>query len=409
MHESDAETVRRREFLQAGAMVGATALTLGAATTRAGDEAASKTLVPTRKLGRTGVDVSILNQGTWQSPSLDRLVRFAYANGVRYYDTAKSYRSEPGLAKWFHSAPEVRKSIFLVTKDSPRTPGELVGMLDQRLEALQVDHVDMIFVHALGDHHTVDEAVEFAGGAEFKRVAEAIRKSGKARLVGFSSHNKDRDKIIAAAAKGGFVDAIMVQNTAWLDKDTPLNRALDAAHKAGIGLISMKQIAGPKPENFLAEVPKKAPELIAKGLTPFGALLHAIWSDERFSSCCVSMRNTDQTRENTRAAKMFDGPLKKAEIDALRGAFLASHPSLCADCDGRCSIAGGTKASLGDLTRYLTYSERHGLRGEARRAFAGLPAEARDWQGADLAAAREACPSKLDFAALLPRADRDLA
>ena len=96
-------------------------------------------------------------------------------------------------------------------------------------------------------------------------------------------------------------------NTAWLDKDTELNRALDAVHKAGIGLISMKQIAGPKPEEFLAQVPQKAPDLIAKGLSPFGALLHAIWSDERFSTCCVSMRNTDQLRDNIESRAEVQG------------------------------------------------------------------------------------------------------
>jgi len=38
-----------------------------------------------------------------------------------------------------------------------------------------------------------------------------------------------------------------------------------------------------------------------------------------------------------------------------------------------------------------------------------LPAEARDWHGADLEAARDACPSKLDFASLLARVDERLA
>ena len=33
----------------------------------------------------------------------------------------------------------------------------------------------------------------------------------------------------------------------WLDKDSPLNKALDACHKANIGLVSMKQIAGSGP------------------------------------------------------------------------------------------------------------------------------------------------------------------
>ena len=82
---------------------------------------------------------------------------------------------------------------------------------------------------------------------------------------------------------------------------------------------------------------------------------------------------------------------------------------MCANCDGRCSKAAGTEAELGNLTRFLTYHEHHGHRADARRQYAEMVDSAKDWKGADLAAAREACPSHLDFADLLPRADRHLA
>ena len=46
---------------------------------------------------------------------------------------------------------------------------------------------------------------------------------------------------------------------------------------------------------------------------------------------------------------------------------------------------------------------------EARRLYAELAPEARDWSCADLEAARAACPARLDFARLLPEVDRQLA
>ena len=61
----------------------------------------------------------MLNLGTWKSVGLDRILRFAWANGIRYIDTAKSYGSEPAIGRWFQAMPEVRKDIFLVTKDHP--------------------------------------------------------------------------------------------------------------------------------------------------------------------------------------------------------------------------------------------------------------------------------------------------
>jgi predicted aldo/keto reductase-like oxidoreductase len=205
----------------------------------------------------------------------------------------------------------------------------------------------------------------------------------------------------------------MLQYRPWLDKDSDLNKALDAAWNKGIGLISMKQIAsqafGDKPKgDILKEVAQRVPVLAEKKLTPFQGLLHAIWTDERISACCVSMRNTDQIRENSDAAQRFE-PLKTADILQLRDEFRAQNPTLCADCDGRCSVAGGTKAELGNLTRFLTYYTKLGDRAEARRQYAKLAAEARDWSGADLEAARAACHDGLDFAKLLPQVEEYLA
>jgi uncharacterized protein len=409
----DLETeIDRRGFLEttgAGALAVATAASLGDGREAAAAQAASKTtqstaILPKRTLGRTGVEVSMLNLGTWKSVGLDRILRFAWANGIRYIDTAKSYGSEPDIGRWLQAFPEARKDLFLVTKDHPQSPRGLIQQLDQRLAALKTDYVDLIFIHHVGDGPNFKFQAEWPRSKEFKETADAIRKSGKARFVGFSTHHPNRDIILQNAAEGGFVDVIMVQNNPWISADDKINRALDACHKAGIGLISMKQVAG---HQDLDQIGKAIPDLHEKGLKPYQALLHAIWTDERFASCCVSMRNTDQVRENAEALRAFK-PMTKAEIDRLRDACIAAGPTLCADCDGRCSQAACSSAELGNLTRFLTYHDHHGYRGEARRLYSELSDAARDWTGADLEAARQACPNKLDFAKLLPRADKVL-
>jgi aryl-alcohol dehydrogenase-like predicted oxidoreductase len=404
----------RRTFLQTGAL--ATATALGATTT--GQEAQSapapSSALPKRKLGRSDVEITMLELGTGplrERGVLDRMIRLSFEGGVRTFDTAHSYGTEPGFKRWFEQAPEVRKQIVLVTKDSPRVPKQMLPMLDQRLQALGTDYVDVFFIHQLGDDHSLDQAINFTQSREFQKTADAIRKSGKAKLVGFSTHHRERARIIQAAADAGFVDVIMLQYTPWLEKDSPLNKALDACWKKGIGLISMKQVAGQFRAggvNVLREVQRRVPMLAEKKLTPYQGLLHAIWTDERISGSCVSMKTTDQLRDDADAARRFE-PLKTAEIEQLRDAALAWGPTLCADCDGRCSVAAGTQAELGNLTRFLTYHEHHGLRSEARRQYAALSPEARDWSGANLEAARAACPNKLDFAALLPEAERHLA
>jgi predicted aldo/keto reductase-like oxidoreductase len=412
MSHDETNRTLRRTFLQTGAL--ATASALGATPGLGAQEAAPKTSeLPKRPLGKTGIDITILDQGTGKGPDVDRLLRFSFARGVRAYDTSETYHSEAAFKKWFAQDSAVRKQIFLVTKDAPKTPGQLMGMLVKRLEALGTDYVDLLFIHSFGDNHSLGDAMAMVKSKELKDASDAAKKSGKARLVGISTHHKDRAQLIQAAAEGGIVDVIMLQYRPWLDKDSPLNKAIDAAHKRGIGLISMKQIAGTylgdKPQgNILDEVVRRVPVLAEKKLTPYQGLLHAIWTDERMSAVCTTMRNTDHIRENTDAARRYE-PLKEADIRQLRDATLAHGPMLCADCDGRCSIAAGTRAELGNLTRFLTYHEHHGDRSEARRLYAELSPEARDWSGADLEAARAACPGQLDFARLLPEVERQLA
>ncbi len=399
MNELHSNSVDRRVFLQAGMVATAATTGLVAGNTAAQEPPSGKQtpILPKRKLGKTGVEVTLLNHGTVGEPAgLNRLLRTSYLEGVRYYDTAEGYKnSEKVIGEWLTAMPEVRKTIFLATKSHVGTPSDMLKKLDQRLAALKTDFIDLLFFHGLKSSET-----DWPKSKELKDAAEALKKTGKVKFVGFSTHDPMIAQQIQNAAEGGFIDVIMLKYTPWLDKNAPLNKALDACHAKNIGLVSMKQLAGQT--RFTAE---HVPAIKAKGLTPAQGLLQAIWTDERFSASCVTLRNTEQIRENADAVRRFE-PLKAAEIDELRDAVLASNPTMCPGCDGRCSLAGGTKARLGDLARVFTYYDSHGMPGLARESYAELAEEERDWKDADLIAAREACHHKIDFSSLLPKVDR---
>jgi len=401
--------MRRRAFIQNGAAatVAATALTQAASVAQDNTLGTGKHVeIPKRMLGKTGVEVTVLNAGTLRVPgALDRLLRFAYSRGVRFFDTAASYGTEGGFKKWFAAMPEVRPQIFLATKDGVARPRDMIKRIDLRLEALGTDYIDLLYFHALGgkdlDHGLGGSEMDWPKSKEMKETIAAIKKTGKVRFVGFATHDTLRAEQLEAAAEGGLMDVIMIFMNPWLEKDSRLNRALDACYEKKIGLVAMKLVAGHLPKR----VRDTAPALKQRGLNPYQGVLQAIWSDERISSACVTMVNTDQVNQNTDAARRFE-PMKESEIQELRAALLGAGPMMCAECDGRCRRAAGTNARLGDLTRYLTYHEHHGSRRQAREAYAALTEEERNWRGADLDAARAACPTKLDFARLLPEVDR---
>ena len=102
-------------------------------------------------------------------------------------------------------------------------------MIEKRCEAMGTDYVDLFFVHSYGDSG-LDPAMAMLRSPELKAAAEAAKTSGKLKLFGISTHHRQRAEILQAASELGFIDAIMVQYTPWLDKESPLNKALDACH-----------------------------------------------------------------------------------------------------------------------------------------------------------------------------------
>ena len=417
MADSGSNPMRRRAFIQNGAAAAVAATALAQAESVAQDKSPATPKpheMPKRTLGKTGVEVTILNGGTARAPgTLDRLLRFEYSRGVRFFDTAASYGTEEAFKKWFTAEPEVRREIFLATKDGVARPGEMIKRIDLRLDALGTDYIDLLYFHALSgkavDYGLTGNEMDWPKSKEMKETIAAIKKTGKVRFVGFATHDQRRAEQLEIAAEGGLMDVVMIAMNPWLEKDSRLNRAIDACYKKKIGLVAMKVVAGHFAlsgfERNLKQLQIQAPALKRRGLNPYQGILQAIWSDERIASACVAMLNTDQVNQNTDAARRFE-PMTQSEINELHAAFLDAGPIMCAACDGRCERAAGTDARLGDLTRFLTYHEHHGARLQAREAYAQLREAERNWQGADLDAARSACPTKLDFAQLLPEVDR---
>ncbi len=405
----DNHKVSRRDFIQVGA-VAAAAVTTGPLAAMGEEEKEKKKEVqpfPRRKLGRTGMNVTILNQGAMANMG-DRHLNLMHEEGIRCLDSADCYedgKHERVVGEWLNKTGH-RKEYCLVTKDHPFTPDQWVTMLDRRLKNGRQDYYDLFFIHALGIDEYPDGCVNWPKEREWAKIAETIKKSGKARFVGFSSccdPIEKRTELLNNSAKGGWVDAIMVAADPSLIRDNAeFNKALDACHKAGIGLISMKEMRG------RASIKSVFPEFEARGLNPFTAVLTAMWTDERFTTLCSHMDNITKLKENAAAARNFK-PMTDTELTAVHRMLDGHAKGYCIGCDGSCRRAAGTETAFNDIARYLCYYEENGDREGARRLFAALPPEARDWSRADLAAASKACVCKLDFENILTRAAEKLA
>src|SRR4051794_24623674 len=147
MSETGSNSMRRREFIQTGAAAAAaTTLVQGASAAQAPGErapAAKAGELPKRTLGKTGVEVTLVNAGTWRAPgSLDRLLRSGFRKGVRYFDTAAGCHTEDRFKAWFAAEPKVRKQSAMATKDHVESPGRMIKQIAKRLAALGPDCID---------------------------------------------------------------------------------------------------------------------------------------------------------------------------------------------------------------------------------------------------------------------------
>ena len=362
--------------------------------------------LPARQLGKNGPQVSMLSMGGMM-PALDvGYIDIAWSMGIRYFDTADCYKngqSEKIFGQWLAKYPERRKEIFLVSKDHPKQgPEQLLTMIDKRLAALGTTYLDAFYIHGIGAREYGEGSLNWPKSDAFKKVAEQLKKSGKVKMVGFSCHDGQLTEYLNAAAQGGFVDIIMLKYNPFYAKGGPLDKALDACHAKGIGLVAMKTMRDVK------DVPKRLPEFDKVGLTVHQAKLHACWSDPRISAICNMIDNVDQMASSTAAARSYKEPLKLAHLDLLKETIMAGRRTMCTGCPACEAASQQTDFAFQDVARFVTYYEQDGNT-EAREYYQALAAEQRDTRKVDLAALREACHFKTDYPEIIRRAERYFA
>lgn len=103
--------------------------------------------------------------------------------GVNHIDTAASYgEAELRIAPWLQNH---RDDFFLATKTDKRSYAESKAQIDASLQRMNVDHVDLMQLHSLGNESDWDKV--FADDGAFKAVIEA-KEAGKTRFVGVTGH-----------------------------------------------------------------------------------------------------------------------------------------------------------------------------------------------------------------------------
>jgi len=361
--------------------------------------------VPRRKLGKTKVKIPCLSFGTYQVDVDNQiLLRKTLQYGVNLWDTAYDYgggNSELGIGKFITKNPKVRKNLFLVTKAAgARDPKEIEKRLKTSLERMNTDYIDLY----LGLHQCSNPAWMTD---EVIKWAESAKKRGLIRLFGLSTH-QNSPIVLAAAAKLPWIEAIMTPYNFYLAQNPELQAAIDACHKAGIGLIAIKtQGMG---QRIKTEADKKLTEhFLQRGFTEGQAKIKLVLEDKRFISACVGMKNVSVLNSNVAAA--FDKTkLTQTDREVFSQYAKATCDGYCAGCSNICNAALPDVPYVSDIMRYLMYYNSYGEQAEAKRLFAQIPVGVRNkLLNMDYNLAEARCPQCMPISELVTEAVSKLA
>ena len=301
-------TDSRRTFMQKAAQ-GMTAASLArqvVAQTKPGGASG----VPTRKLGRTGADVSMICLGGWHIGSVKqdaeaiRIMHAAIAEGLTFFDNAWDYHNghaEEVMGKALKEDNK-RKQVFLMTKNCERDYAGSMQNLEDSLRRLQTDHLDLWQFHEMVYDNDPDWI--FEKGAV--RAALEARKAGKVRFIGFTGHKDPRIHLKALAKEFTWDTAQMPINVLDASYRSFQKEVVPVCLKKNVGVIGMKGLAGGAVQGTLIE---------DAGLTAEECYRYCL--SLPVSTQVVGITTMEQLMADVKLARNFT-PMTKAEMDALR-------------------------------------------------------------------------------------------
>ena len=204
------------------------------------EEEETKKIKKYRRLGRTGFMVSDISMGAGGIKE-SNVVRYAYDNGINYFDTAEGYGNGDSERKIGEAMQHMdRKKIFITTKlpirdnDNEKT---ILERFAKCLERLQTEYVDCLYMHSV-------KKVDLINHSGFHSAVKQLKADGVLRYAGISSHGPSNDKqdsmeaVLTKAAEDGRFD-VMLFNYNFLNKEAAEN-ILKACKKNDVGTTAMK-------------------------------------------------------------------------------------------------------------------------------------------------------------------------
>ena len=363
----------RREFLKTGfAGIAATAIHTACARPEAPqDSPQSKRKAVYRILGRTGLRLPVVSLGAVYAAEL---VRRAHDAGIVYIHTSSSYSERNEERRLGEVCRALDRDSFVIGT-SPDLPYQVVRgqdlsadlgttvdpdlitrSMETSLQLLGLEYVDIYYLASVNSRAT-------ALYEPYLRVFEKLKKEGKTRFIGITTHSNEPE-VIRAAAESGIWDVALTAYNFRQSHRAEVRSAITRAAGAGLGIVAMKTQAGVYWGGpFRRKINMKA-------------ALKWVLQDEHVHTAVPAVSNYDELMEDL--SVMEDLTLTPAELRDLKlGEELGLSGMYCQQCR-RCLPQCPAGVDVPTIMRAAMYAFGHQQPGKARALFQG-------WQPADIA------------------------
>ena len=247
------KNLSRRQFLERS-VVAASALLLPVSSWGRAQAPVKRTAADQVTLGNTGLKLSRLGFGTGSDngdvqralgqEGFNKLIRYAYDQGITYFDCAQAYRTFDWIGGAIKGLP--REKLFLQSKIMGK-PQDLLATIDRHRKVFNTDYVDSMLIHCMVEDHWTDE---------WKRIMDAFDQAQEKKWIrakGVSCHTLPALRTATASSwtqvhlvrvnpQGRHIDGM---GEVWDESGTdisPVVAELKTMRAKGRGVIGMKII-----------------------------------------------------------------------------------------------------------------------------------------------------------------------
>jgi len=205
-----------------------------------------------RKLGNSGIDVSVIGQGTWQMGNdffgnIDeaeavRAIHASLESGVNFIDTAAGYGNDGESEKIVGRAVSDRRDkVIIATKLGVlRVHGNYVKCLDPNvmrleletsLKRLGTDYIDLYYIHWPDYNNSLEVALQ---------TMVDMKKEGKIRAIGVSNFSQEQIKLAIEIAD---IAAVQPQ-LSMLNRSSIEDNVIPYCYEKNVGVVSYGSLGG---------------------------------------------------------------------------------------------------------------------------------------------------------------------